>query len=96
MQPCATCESLMDSIRIDSPGRLQEVASSLLPYLRQGTLEQVTDDASLDDIAQGQWGDVVELSFRCTTCRNRYELVVETYHGSGGAWRRTGREDQKP
>lgn len=95
MQSCATCESLMESIKIDSQGRLQEVARSLLPYLRQGTLEQLTGDDSLAEIAQGAWGDLVASSFRCTTCGNRYELVVETYHGSGGAWRRCGREDQK-
>jgi hypothetical protein len=95
MQPCATCDSLMDSIRIDSPSRLGEVASSLLPYLRQGTLEQVSGDASLDEIAQGQWGDLVAMAFRCTTCGSLYELVVETYHGSGGAWRRASREDQE-
>lgn len=93
MPPCATCESLMDSIRIDTPGRLQEVASSLLPYLHEGKLEQVTGDTSLDEVAQGTWGDLVAMSFRCTTCGNGYELAAETYHGSGGAWRRAARVD---
>ena len=81
----------MEFLSIDSPARLREAAGSVVPFLDQGTLEQLTGD-SLREIALGSWGDLVESTFRCTACGNRYELQVETYHGSGGAWRRCGRD----
>jgi hypothetical protein len=79
MQPCATCDTLMDVISIDSPGVLQALGESLLPHLRQGSLQQVSGATLLSDVAEGAWDDVVSLAFRCTTRGNGYELVAETW-----------------
>ena len=94
--PCPTCDSLAPTIEIHSPKMLQDVAASLVPYLRDGRLEEIPWDEkflipeqrALADVAEGKWDDLVALNFCCTRCLSHYELAVETYHGSGGRWRR--------
>lgn len=36
------------------------------------------------------WPDVLQYWFECPACAQRFELTIETYHGSGGVWRRRG------
>ncbi len=86
--PCPTCDSLAPMIEIHSPKMLRDLAASLAPYLRDGRLDQVGGDETIADIAEGKWGDVIKLTFCCTSCRSWFELAAETYHGSGGCWRR--------
>jgi len=38
------------------------------------------------DLSQ-PWPDVLQYWFECPACAKRFELSVETYHGSGGVWR---------
>ncbi len=39
------------------------------------------------DLSQ-PWPDVMQYWFECPACAQRFELSIETYHGSGGVWRR--------
>jgi hypothetical protein len=39
------------------------------------------------DLSQ-PWPDVLQYRFECPACAQRFELAIETYHGSGGVWRR--------
>ncbi len=32
------------------------------------------------------WPDIIRHHFRCTSCQLMFQFVVNTYHGSGGAW----------
>lgn len=96
MEPCQTCDALMEVVKIDSPRRLREVAESLLPHLRDQRIEQISGDGSPADIARQQWGDIVSLVFRCTRCGTRYVLAAETNHGQGGVWRRLSEDENAP
>ena len=33
------------------------------------------------------WPDVLQYWFECPACAKRFELSIETYHGSGAVWR---------
>lgn len=88
MTPCSTCDALMPVVEIRTPGRLREIAESLLPYLGDHRIEQVSGDGSAGEVARGEWDDIVSLEFRCAGCGSRYSLTAETWHGQGGAWRR--------
>lgn len=39
-------------------------------------------------VASGPWDDLVSYGFKCLSCAQVFVLKAETYHGSGGEWRR--------
>lgn len=92
---CPKCDELHVATGIRSPAELSRAMRIVRANLADGTIQQVvvpTDDRphatpfflSLGD--SGPWPDFVNFQFACTMCGSRFELVAETYHGSGGHW----------
>lgn len=46
-------------------------------------------------LAEGCIGDFVSNYFSCTSCGQLFHLRAETYHGSGGAFEKIGRIDER-
>ena len=49
--------------------------------------ELVAVTAAKDLAEAGPWPDYIDMSFE-DDAGNRYRLEVETYHGTGGSWKR--------
>lgn len=87
---------LEESSAIRSPADLaarirwirQEVVAGRLRQLPQaeGALQGWSDIRSLP--AAGPWPDYIELDFVDVQTGSEWTLVAETYHGTGGEWRR--------
>lgn len=98
---CEACAPLSDTIRIREPRDLTGVINMAKDAVTRGLLEQVDDapDAattvetvSISDLgADGPWHDFFTYRFRCTSCRQTFQLSAETYHGSGGVWSKESR-----
>ncbi len=88
MATCSTCDSLAAEVAIRSPQALQDVAASVVPYIDDGRLAHLSGESDLRELARGRWDDLVSATLRCTACGTLYALFAETYHGSGGYWRR--------
>jgi hypothetical protein len=81
-------------VRVSSPGGLARVLRDAKQCVAEGVLRQVRPvDApfAIDDLLtvpdEGPWPDYLEAYFEDRQGQ-RYKLVVETYHGSGGSWGR--------
>ncbi len=55
--------------------------------IQEGTMEIVQGNCDFYSIEERKpySDDVIYHKFRCTSCNRKFELTVETYHGSGGA-----------
>lgn len=93
--PCECCANLCVEYRIRVPAELRRAIALAQEYIGDGTLEEVESEAAqaLGDLpfsevsVAGPWDDVLHYRFRCRQCGELFELVAETYHGSGGAWK---------
>jgi len=73
---------------ITKPAEYYALLHQLKDRLEQKTLLLIKGTAPLDDIKPDTpWpDDIIEHTFQCTQCRQRFLLSVETYHGTGGTW----------
>lgn len=86
-------------IEIRYPGELRRVVLDIDRAMQDGLLveEGSTDeDFTLprqvpfsDLVAGSPGGDVLDYRFVCPESGARFQLGVETYHGSGGCWQLT-------
>ena len=95
--PCSRCEELNQRFGIRTPGELAKAIRVVRANLADGTLEPAQGDdpgastlpfASISE--SGPWPDVVLYEFCCRSCRSRFRLFAETYHGQGGQWQPLG------
>lgn len=77
---CTQCEQLHTPLKITRPRELEAIADRADQLVRAGLL-QLTKDASWSS-------DFVHKFYRCCDCHAEFELVCETYHGSGGYWKK--------
>lgn len=92
---CDRCANLCVEYRIKLPVELSRAVALAHSYVADGTIVEVQNSsvATLGDrpfsevTANGPWDDVLYHQFRCSNCGELFELVAETYHGSGGAWK---------
>jgi hypothetical protein len=88
---CPSCQELHVEFAIRTPGELAKAIQLVRANVVDGTLRPI-DQAGAEPFAavrvDGPWPDVVAYVFRCATCGTEFELSAETYHGSGGSWRR--------
>jgi hypothetical protein len=85
-------------MQISTRGQFRALLQDVKRCLANGTLRQVKPPPEhpypstvIDDIRtvpdDGPWpADIIEAYFKDRSGR-RYQLEVETYHGSGGSWR---------
>jgi hypothetical protein len=95
--PCDKCRELYVRFAITYPGELRKAIRIASQNCADGTLvervfaPQLGNGASFMEIAAGgNWGDFVDFRFECTSCGEKYRLLAETYHGSGGCWEPEG------
>jgi len=92
---CAKCEGLRRDWPIESPRDVSTAIRIAQENVLGGTLESIDLPSSVVtrslvpilEVDASNWkSDVVHYHFRCRACQVRFELVAETYHGSGGRW----------
>ncbi len=66
----------------------RELVRRILGTVQEGTFRLVSGACPLEAIGTSeQWqADSITHILECRTCSRRYQLAVETYHGSGGGW----------
>lgn len=94
---CNRCSDLCVTYSIRSPRELDKAVAIANGNLQDNTIEEVAlppdtpilePKVSFASLAAGaDRPDFVNFRFRCTSCREAFALVAETYHGSGGSWR---------
>jgi hypothetical protein len=84
------------ALDIRTPAQLSAVIRSIQAQVAAGELVQTADSSSLipsvDVCAlsdEGAWPDYIEARFAAQVSGARFTLVVETFHGVGGSWRRS-------
>jgi hypothetical protein len=96
---CERCDVFDAEVAIPTPGVLRSVAEKVRLAVYDGTLSYNSFESSRWLIGQASFmeldlssalPDVLQYHFDCKHCGNCYGLFVETYHGSGGKWFRTG------
>jgi hypothetical protein len=95
--PCANCDTFDTQLEIHLPGDLARVLAKLRRAVAAGDLNYNGFESSRAHIGQpdfesvdpwGPYPDVLDYYFDCPTCGAVFELTAETYHGSGGKWKR--------
>jgi hypothetical protein len=79
---CAKCGGFSERINFNHSDEYRNIARQLIEVVAQGTFQIVQEDCPLQDLFKPVWpGDVLEHTFRCTTCSRSYRLSADTYHG---------------
>jgi hypothetical protein len=76
-----------------TPGELAKAIRVVQANVADGTLRPIEQPGTppLASVPpDGPWADVISYRFHCVQCGAQFELSAETYHGSGGSWRRRG------
>ncbi len=88
---CERCKDLMIELKIDHPSQLKHAISIALENIKNGVISDITTNPYstpfLKVASSGHWDDIVSYRFICNHCGQQFELVAETYHGSGGWWK---------
>jgi hypothetical protein len=97
---CERCGAFDAEVAIQTPEVFRSVAEKVRKAVSEGTLSYNSFESSRELIGQPSFmeldlssalPDVLRYHFDCKRCGNCYGLFVETYHGSGGKWFRTGK-----
>lgn len=95
--PCELCDTFDTEIEIRFPSELARILGKLKTAVSNGRLKYNSVASSLVAIAQpdftaleatGPYPDTLHYYFECPKCACMFELTAETYHGSGGRWKR--------
>jgi hypothetical protein len=90
---CSRCNELHLKFEIRSLLELAKAIRIVQANLKDGTIEQMPlggigastqPFASLSE--EGPWEDLLVYAFSCRSCRSRFHLSVDVYHGNLGAW----------
>ena len=97
---CNVCDEYDIKIKISSPAQLRRLMKKVKDAIDNKKLSYnsfESDRALIGQISfieldlDGNFPDVVRYYFDCVNCRNVFGLIVETYHGQGGAWSKIGK-----
>lgn len=93
---CENCEELSQRYEIKRSAQLSKAIRVVRDNLADGTIVESTywpegilklDQSDFSSLHEtGPWDDVFAYYFECSSCRQKFCLGAETYHGSGGAW----------
>jgi hypothetical protein len=85
---CSRCDGFLERRRVNSAYEYRDLVRQILGTVQEGTFRLVSGTCPLEEILTSeQWpADSITHILECTICSRRYQLAVETYHGSGGAW----------
>ena len=93
--PCDSCTHLCIRHEIHLLSQLRKTIGTILKNIEDSTLAEVPDintatgkHSPISEISMdGPFDDWVNHQFQCASCGELFSLSVETYHGSGGAWK---------
>ncbi len=81
--------ALAEFIQIESPKKLDEIVASLNELVQHKVIAEVAGNFKLSDINTSQgYPDFIEIEFIEIATKYKFLLTVETYHGSGGYFKR--------
>ena len=90
---CQECEGIALEQQIRSPAELKQALRVLQGEIQRSVLEQLIvpasdglEQPSVHDLLSEPNPDIFCSHFRCRHCGQQFELMCETYHGSGGRW----------
>ena len=79
-EACPHCEQLPAKLKF------RHVDASVFMSFHSKLCEDVARGVLRVESGDLQWSDIIECTIRCAHCGTRFQLVCETYHGSGGEW----------
>ena len=89
---CDNCISLTSGTPIKHPADLKRAISKADDAIKHQVLKYEGAGVMGDPFSKlalgGHWGDFVSNYFSCRTCGQFFHLNAETYHGSGGAFKK--------
>ncbi|MGF9562578.1 hypothetical protein [Neorhizobium sp. JUb45] len=87
---CSTCADFSSPRQIRLPADLTAVILSLQAAVAQNRLTvlpaysaTITAPAFSTLAAEGPWHEIIQNTFRCSGCGQKYILSADTYHGGG-------------
>ena len=85
---CSRCDGFLERRRVNSPYEYRDLVRQIREIVKEGTFRVVRGTCTLESIltTDDLPEPLIEHVFECTTCLRRFQLAVETYHGSGGSW----------
>lgn len=89
---CSRCEEMDEHVRIRTPRELFRTIGVIRKAVSDGDVEEIDPGPmkitlAFNEISEaGPLEDLLLYRFRCSECGQNFELVAETYHGSGGSW----------
>jgi hypothetical protein len=85
---CLNCDGFNEKISITSPYEYFNLLDQLKTIISQGTLVLIDGNCNINELKSGMAfpNDYMYHTFKCEKCRRKYQLSVESYHGSGGKW----------
>lgn len=85
---CIKCDGFSERIPLSHRYEYFHIAEQIKEIIKEGTMEIVQGNCDFYSLEKGKLfpDDVIYHKFRCTSCNRKFELSVETYHGSGGEW----------
>ena len=95
--PCERCDTFDIDVDIRLPSDLARILGKLKTAVAAGQLKYNLFESSRVLIGQpdftslelaGPYPDALDYYFDCPECGSVFELTAETYHGSGGKWKR--------
>lgn len=83
---CSRCDGFLERRRINSPHEYRDLVRQILEIVQQGTFRLLSGTCPLGEVLTAKaWpSDHIIHVLACTNCSRRFQLSVETYHGSGG------------
>ena len=79
-EACPHCEQLPAKLKF------RHVDASVFMSFHSKLCEDVARGVLRVESGDLQWSDIIKCTIRCAHCGTRFQLVCETYHGSGGEW----------
>ncbi len=77
---------------VQKPGELRVLLETISEALAGNVIRELPTasvqwSTKFEELSpEGPWPDYIGCRFQCSDCAQRFELSVETYHGSGGRW----------
>ena len=85
---CNKCKGFSERLRINSSREYLDLARQSDELVEWGTFRLIRGTCPLKELPEHQqWpSDAITHIFECSSCGQRFQLAVDTYHGSGGTW----------
>jgi len=85
---CERCDGFSERFRVNTGYEYRALVRQLHELVLRNTFKLVRGTCPLEEVLNSPtWpGNAIYHLFECAQCSRRFQLGVETYHGSGGAW----------